>query len=213
MKKILSCLLIIMMFTLCACGNNANDNNEINISNGGNNDVDILSVAGTKTLAFFQKFISGGAYTMEMKTEFEGMTGTVLNMYDGEDIYTESEYGGVKSCMIMKDGYQYVIDHVSKTCIKMQMLNATTGEIFSDEAENYEVAVNTGKTDYNGKTYDYEEFMVEGESVQYLFEGDDLKVIKATVDGTASFIEVVSFKKGVDKSLFEVPVGYSVMEM
>ena len=95
----------------------------------------------------------------------------------------------------------------------MQMLNATTGEIFSDEAENYEVAVNTGKTDYNGKTYDYEEFMVEGESVQYLFEGDDLKVIKATVDGTASFIEVVSFKKGVDKSLFEVPVGYSVMEM
>ena len=36
MKKILSCLLLIMMFTLCACGNNANDNNEINISNGGN---------------------------------------------------------------------------------------------------------------------------------------------------------------------------------
>ena len=225
MKKSLMLIVALMtMVLLVGCNNNEevinNNNEDENVVNQGQNEIIINNdedeipeeLASTKTLAFFQKFVSGGSYTMEMSAEYEGVKTTAINAYDGDDIYTESEYQGMKSCLLMKDGYQYVIDHEAKTCIKMQMMEATTTEIFADEEENYKVAVATGNTEYNGKNYDYEEFTVDGEKVQYLFDGDDLKVIKATALGEETTVEIVKFEKGVDKSLFEVPSGYTIMD-
>ena len=170
------------------------------------------SVSSTKTLAYFNDYLSGGEYTMEMKTTAEGMEMTMKSAYKGDMIYSESEYAGQKSIMVMKDGYQYIIDHSSKTVMKMQVVdNGAVMDMFADEAANYETAVASGETEYNGKTYDYEEFTVEGETVQYLFDGNDLKIMKANVMGTESIVEIISLEKGADAKLFEIPEDYQMI--
>ena len=170
------------------------------------------TAATTKTLAFFQKYLIGGEYTMEMKTAADGVEATMKSAFKGEMMYSESDMDGMKSIMVMKDGFQYIIDHSGKTVMKMQMVdNAAVADMFSDEAGNYETATASGTTEYNGKTYEYEEFTVEGETVQYLFDGDDLKIIKANVMGTESIVEILSIKKGADEKLFEIPEDYQLI--
>ena len=215
MKKILAILLsLIMVFSLVACGGGGEEpagGEEVNnqVENQEEQQQEEIPAASTKTLAYFQKFLSGGEYTMEMKTTAEGMEMTMKSAYKGDMIYSESEYAGQKSIMVMKDGYQYIIDHSSKTVMKMQMVdNGAVMDMFSDEAANYETAVSSGETEYSGKSYDYEEFTVEGETVQYLFDGADLKIIKANVMGTESIVEIISLEKGADAKLFEIPEDY-----
>ncbi len=217
MKKLIAILLsLIMVFSLAACGGGGEE------SAGGeevNNQVENqeqqqeeIPAASTKTLAYFQKFLSGGEYTMEMKTAAEGMEMTMKSAYKGDMIYPESEYAGQKSNMVMKDGYQYIIDHSSKTVMKMQVVdNGAVMDMFADEAANYETAVASGETEYNGKSYDYEEFTVEGETVRYLFDGNDLKIMKANVMGTESIVEIISLEKGADAKLFEIPEDYQMI--
>ena len=105
MKKSLMLIVALMtMVLLVGCNNNEevinNNNEDENVVNQGQNEIIINNdedeipeeLASTKTLAFFQKFVSGGSYTMEMSTEYEGVKTTAINAYDGDDIYTESEY-------------------------------------------------------------------------------------------------------------------------
>lgn len=218
MKKILAILLsLIMVFSLAACGGGGEEpagGEEVNnqVENQEEQQQEEIPAASTKTLAYFQKFLSGGEYTMEMKTTAEGMEMTMKSAYKGDMIYSESEYAGQKSIMVMKDGYQYIIDHSSKTVMKMQVLdNGAVMDMFSDEAANYETAVSSGETEYSGKSYDYEEFTVEGETVQYLFDGNDLKIMKANVMGTESIVEIISLEKGADAKLFEIPEDYQMI--
>ena len=218
MKKLIVILLgITMVFSLAACGGNTekpSGGEEVNnqVENQEEQQQEEIPAASTKTLAYFQKFLSGGEYTMEMKTTAEGMEMTMKSAYKGDMIYSESEYAGQKSIMVMKDGYQYIIDHSSKSVMKMQVVdNGAVMDMFSDEAANYETAVASGETEYNGKTYDYEEFTVEGETVQYLFDGNDLKIMKANVMGTESIVEIISLEKGADEKLFEIPEDYQMI--
>ena len=217
MKKLIAILLgVIMVFSLAACGGGGEEpagGEEVNnqVENQEQQQEEIPA-ASTKTLAYFQKFLSGGEYTMEMKTTAEGMEMTMKSAYKGDMIYSESEYAGQKSIMVMKDGYQYIIDHSSKTVMKMQVVdNGAVMDMFADEAANYETAAASGETEYNGKTYDYEEFTVEGETVQYLFDGNDLKIMKANVMGTESIVEIISLEKGADAKLFEIPEDYQMI--
>lgn len=218
MKKLIAILLgVIMVFSLVACGGNTekpSGGEEVNnqVENQEEQQQEEIPAASTKTLAYFQKFLSGGEYTMEMKTTAEGMEMTMKSAYKGDMIYSESEYAGQKSIMVMKDGYQYIIDHSSKTVMKMQVVdNGAVMDMFADEAANYETAAASGETEYNGKTYDYEEFTVEGETVQYLFDGNDLKIMKANVMETESIVEILSLEKGADAKLFEIPEDYQMI--
>lgn len=214
MKKLIAILLgITMVFSLVACGENTENpsgGEEVNTPVEQQQEEN-LPEASTKTLAYFQKFLSGGEYTMEMKTAVQGVEVITKSAFKGDMMYSEGDMDGIKSVMVMRDGYQYVIDHSSKMVIKTQVVdNGAVMDMFSDEAANYETAVSSGTTEYNGKTYDYEEFTVEGETVQYLFDGDDLKIIKATVEGSESIVEIISLEKGADEKLFEIPQDYRV---
>ena len=158
MKKLIAILLsLIMVFSLVACGGGGEEpagGEEVNnqVENQEEQQQEEIPAASTKTLAYFQKFLSGGEYTMEMKTAAEGMEMTMKSAYKGDMIYSESEYAGQKSIMVMKDGYQYIIDHSSKTVMKMQVVdNGAVMDMFADDAANYETAVASGETEYNGK--------------------------------------------------------------
>ena len=213
MKKLIAILLsLIMVLTLSACGGGGE------APAGGeevNNEVqqqEEIPAASTKTLAYFQKFLSGGEYTMEMKTTVQGIEVISKNAFKDDMMYSESDMDGMKSVMVMRDGYQYIIENSSKMVLKTQVAdNGAVMDMFADEAANYETAVASGETEYSGKSYNYEEFTVEGETVQYLFDGNDLKIMKANVMGTESVVEIISLEKGADAKLFEIPEDYQMI--
>ncbi|WP_148509894.1 hypothetical protein [Hungatella hathewayi] len=235
MKKALTILLFLTMaLTFSACGGKDNPT-----PSGGNNSPTASQAApstsqqepastpdsapkspeelpdalmGTKTLAYFQKYASGGAYTTEMKMEVDGMTSVTLSAYDGGNVYTESEVDGMKSITILKDDAMYVLDPASKICMKMAAQTGEMQDLFADEAENYETAVTTGDIEVNGKSCFYEEFTVEGSSVKYCFDGDDLNYMLMDAEGQEAVIEILRMEAGVDKSLFEIPDDYTMME-
>ena len=167
---------------------------------------------GTKTLEWFMNYAAEGSYTIKMKSEFDGMTTTSINAYDGDSIYSEAEAEGVKSISIIKDDAMYVLDPSTKMCIKMGLEMAQTQEIFADEAENYAAAVSSGEMTVKDVNCFYEEFSVEGESIKYCFDGDELRFMLMTIDGSDCIMEILSAEKGADPSLFEIPADYSVME-
>lgn len=202
MKKIITVILILILaFALVACGNSNND--EPSEDN---------PPSKTKTLEMFNEYISGGSYTMTTKLEVEGLETIQVSAVKDGMIYSESEVMGIKSIMIIKDDVQYLLDPESKTCMKMSVITDDATEIFAEEAANYETAVNTGSETINGKSYDYEEFEVEGIAAKYYYDGDDLKYMTSSIEGEVYMIEVVSFEKGAAAELFEIPEDYMVME-
>ena len=187
--------------------NNQDERNDESV-----NETNEIPVSSTKTLAYFEKYLSGGEYTMEMKTTVQGIEVISKNAFKDDMMYSENDMDGMKSVMVMRDGYQYIIENSSKMVLKTQVVdNGAVMDMFADEAANYETAVASGETEYNGKSYDYEEFTVEGETVQYLFDGDELKFIKATVEGEESIVEIISLEKGADAKLFEIPEDYQMI--
>lgn len=168
--------------------------------------------AATKTLAYFNEYVSGGAYTMEMKAEYKGVTTTMTSAIKDGMIYNKSEMDGMTSIVIMKDDAQYILDPNTKSCIKMSLLEDSVVDMFSEEAANYETVVNSGSEDLKGKTYGFEEFDIDGTAVKYYFDGNELKYIVTTAEGETYTAEIVSMEKGADDSLFEIPGGYTVYE-
>lgn len=210
MKKIFMLVLAMMLvFSVAACGSSDDGAEEPAPAVQESKEE---SVASTKTLAYFNEYVSDGSYTMEMKTEYDGVTATTKSASKDDMLYTESDMDGTQSIMIMRDGFQYILDPSSKTCVKMSLDMARTTEIFADEAVNYETAVNTGTEEINGTSYDYEEFEVEGASVKYYFDGKALKYISTVMDGETYLMEIVSMEKGADASLFDIPTDYTVVE-
>lgn len=209
-RKVLIMFLLVLAMTtalfMTACGGGSES------SGGDSGEVAVTETASTKTLAYFNEFVSGGAYTMEMKAEYSGVTTTMTSAVKDGMLYSKSEMDGVTSIMIMKDDVQYLLDPSSKTCMKMSVLDNSAVEMFAEEAANYETAVNAGQEEINGKTYDYEEFDVEGTSVKYCFDGNELKYILTSMEGEEYIAEILSMESGADASLFEVPKDYNVIE-
>jgi len=76
-----------------------------------------------------------------------------------------------------------------------------------------EAAAAISDIDVNGKTYLCEEFTVDGATAKYCFDGNDLKYIITNPDGTEAFLEILSYSKDVDESLFEIPTDYMTFSM
>lgn len=167
----------------------------------------------TKVMSYFTEVLSGGSYTMETKMDFDGVTTVILTANDGDNVYTKSEMDGQESIFIIKDDYQYLLDPATKTCIKMPAADMEdVQKLFDDSMDTYTVAIDAGNVDIAGKTYSYEEYSVEGMTAKYCFDGDTLKYIITELEGQTITQEILRLEKGADKSLFEVPSDYTIME-
>jgi len=203
----------VMAFSLAACGSGS----EPASSEPDQQKVEevVEDVYGTKTMAYFHKYLVGGAYTMESKYDMDGMEVTSYSAVDGNQMYSKTTMDGMESILILTEDAQYILDPASKMAIKMAIgadgSGLSTQEMFAEEEANYETAVSTGDMDVNGKTYFYEEFIVEDISVKYCFDGDDMKYILTEAEGMEIAMEIISMEKGADADLFVVPDGYEVM--
>jgi len=204
---------LLMALSMAACGNSEVEETTEPIQK----ETEVISeiVYGTKTMAYFHKYLLDGAYTMESKYEMDGITVESFAAVDGNQMYSKTSMDGVESILILQEDAQYILDPASKIAIKMSIgaenggLN--TKEMFAEEEENYEVALSTGDMDINGKTYFYEEFIVDDYSVKYCFDGNDMKYILTEMDGTTYTMEIISMEKGADSDLFTIPADYQVM--
>ena len=177
--------------------------------------TDLSGYLGTKTGKFYSRFADGRMY-MEYETEMEGQTMTMISATDGDRTYSETRMGGTSmgvSIMIGED--MYTIDHASKMVIKMS-LGADTQTIAGAVLEESDVDMGdlkTGTREIDGKTYDTEEWIVEGASSIMCFDGDELAYMIGAFEGEEMVMKIVEASDKVDDSLFEIPEDYTVMEM
>jgi len=234
MKKILSkaltgLMVIILAFSLAACGGDKNaDEATQSVTEKVENAADaetaeeekeieideVVNIIGTKTMAYFHKYLLDGAYTMESRYEMDGMEVISLSAVDGNKMYSKTETNGMESIMILTEDAQYILDSASKIAIKMSVGvdgGLDMQEMFAEEEENYEVAVSTGDIEIDGEKYFYEEFNVEDSLVKYCFDGDEMKYIISEMGEDLYTMEIISMKKGADAKLFELPNGYEIM--
>ena len=177
--------------------------------------MDLAGFMGTKTGKFYSQFTDEKMY-MKYETVMDGMTMTVISATKGDKVYSESIVDGVSSGVTIMDGEKmYVIDHASKMIITMA-LNTDVMTIANTIVEESDVDMGDlvkGTKEIDGKKYDTEEWLVEGESAVMCFDGNDLKYMISTIDGMEMVIKVVEISNKVDDKLFELPSGYTQFAM
>jgi len=181
----------------------------------GGDPIDLSGFLGTKTGKFYSRFADGRMY-MEYEMEMEGQVMTMISATDGDRSYSETRMGGTSvgvSIMIGED--MYTIDHASKMVIKMS-LQADAQTIAGAVLEESDVDMGdlkTGTREIDGKTYDTEEWIVEGAASIFCFDGDDLAYIISSFEGQEAAMKIVEATDKVDDSLFEIPTDYTMMEL
>ncbi len=177
--------------------------------------TDLSGYPGTKTGKFYSRFADGRMY-MEYEMEMEGQKISVISATNGEKTYSESKIDGVSMGVSIMDGEDmYTIDHTSKMVIKMS-LGADAQTIAGMVIEESDVDMGdlkTGTREIDGKTYDTEEWIVEGASSIMCFDGDALAYMIGAFEGEEMVMKVIEVSNKVDDSLFEIPEDYTVMEM
>lgn len=231
MKKLLSLFLTILLvvslvFVVTGCGKkneqtepaNTNTENTQNVEENNNaneeNDAD-ASAKQSKTYKVVSKL--KGSYVMSMEQIGDEETGEItLAIKDGK-MYMDATSDGERVSIIYKDNVTYMISHAEKAYMEMQgkMEDEFDSMDFISDEDLEEIKSSefkTGKETIDGVEYDYEEFNNEG-TERYYFIGDDLKYIKQLDDEGEQTIKINQLSSEVDDSLFEIPAGYSKLEM
>ena len=141
---------------------------------------------------------------------------SVISASNGDRTYSETKMGGASlGVNIMVGEDMYTIDHTSKLVIKMS-LGASAQNIAGAVLEESDVDMGTfttGTREIDGKTYDTEEWIVEGAASIFCFDGDDLAYMIGAFEGEEMVMKIVEATDKVDESLFEIPTDYALMEM
>lgn len=170
---------------------------------------------GTKTGKFYSRFADGRMY-MEYEMEMEGQVMSMISATNGDKTYSETRMGGAAvSASVMDGETMYVIDHAGKMVIKMG-LQADAQTIAGAVLEESDVDMGdlkTGTREIDGKTYDTEEWIVDGAASIMCFDGDDLAYMIGAFEGEEMVMKIVEVSDKVDESLFEIPTDYALMEM
>jgi len=176
---------------------------------------ELAGFLGTKTGKFYSQF-SGGKMYMKYEMEMEGQQITTVTATNGEKTYSENLIGGVSTgCSVIDGTDMYTIDHASKMVIKMTLQTDTqTMAAALLEEEDVDMGdLKTGTREIDGKTYDTEEWIIDGAASIMCFDGDDLAYIVGAMEGFEATMKVLEFSDKVDESLFVIPADYMLLEM
>ncbi len=231
MKKLLSMLLIAMLaFSVTACGggeakdDTANNDavqqeevqkDEAQKEEAQKEEVELSPWLKTKTGQFYSQF-KDGEMSMTYETSYEGSVMKVITASNGDGkTYSESFVDGKSAGVSIMDGeFMYAIDHSNKMVVKMAV-NADSQEmanVLMEESDVNPEAVVNGTYSIDGKTYETEEWEIDGAKSIMCFDGDDLAYIVGVYEGEEMAMKIVEFSAEVDDALFELPEDYEVME-
>ena len=233
MKKILVLLLALMMiFCFSACGTDEPADDPVQQQQEQQPDgqeadeqqqeqqppadipEELEGYLATKTGKFYSQF--AGKMYMEYEMEMEGQKLTMITATSGDKSYSETIIGGVSTGVSIIDGEtMYVIDHASKMVIKMG-LQADAQTIAGTIVEESDVdmgELKEGTRKIDGKTYETEEWIIDGGASIMCFDGDDLVYMIGAVEGEEAVMKIIEASDKVDEKLFEIPDNYQMMEM
>lgn len=167
----------------------------------------------TKTGKFYGRF-SDGKMTMKYQMEYEGIVMTVLTATDGTRSYSENSMDGQTVSASLIDGETlYSIDHGSRTIVKTALqrnAQQTANSVLTEEDVD-PAAVKTGTRVIDGKTYDTEEWTLDGGKTTFCFDGGELAYMISEADGEEYVIKILEISGKVDESLFTLPAGYEII--
>ena len=172
--------------------------------------------------------MSSKEYTIKIKQSTSmddfSMDSTIHTAVSGDKVYLKTEAGSMSLEFIIKDKMSYIIMHDSKTILKSDLSDEDDDEdinetIFSDNSK----FVRKGKELFLDNERTFEEYEVEDGTVKYYFDGDELDGMimvldieddeeNVSKDGKVTVVmDILSYDKKADQSLFELPQDYQIM--
>ncbi|MDO4562416.1 MAG: hypothetical protein Q4C12_01135 [Clostridia bacterium] len=219
MKKFLALLTIISLFACAGCGSEntslpAEGETAPPISEQTVSIPEPTGFAATKTGKFYNKF-SGKKMTMKYEMLYDGQTVSVLSVTNGDKMYSETLVDGYGSSSIIDSEYIYTIDHSTKSVIKMslQAANQPSIDTMIEESDvSLSDLVKSSRT-IDQKTYDTEEWVIEGVKTVMCFDEDALSYIISEAEGTEYLIKILEISDEIDETLFDIPQDYTMTEI
>ena len=211
MKKVFTVLMAMMLvFSLVACGETPEKEDPTTPTTPTDNQQSAW--LKTKTGQFYSQIKNDQIY-MEYNFTSVGTQTTGIAAVSGEKRYWENKEDGFVIGLRISDGqYVYDIDNDSKQITKSTVASHTSEDlnILIKETDVDPTAVIVGTRLLFGKTYDTEQWDVNGTSMTLGFSGSKLACIITILNENEIVFYVDSYSDQVDDSLFEVPSGYTV---
>lgn len=240
MKKInilaIALIALSLVFTGCSKDEKDKENqdlggqkNEENIENENENEKKedkVKNVTEGKLAKKFTDIMSSDKFMMHHKStsEFDGKTHEmeIITAKSGDKTYTttKSDLSDSEKTFIIKGDKTYMIDHDAKTVMVLPQGGAISGmdevgETFEEQELETDgmMFLKSGKEEFKGKTYDYEEYSVDNGSIKYYFDKKNLVGLEMTMEEGKSTWEIVELSDKVDESLFEIPSEYELIDL
>ena len=237
MRKRISTLVLLIVFVLMisACSNQDSkpqeslESKDIIIEDEDSDEVDTDEAVAEETGELEGKILSSKSidimqsdrYTMKFKT---------IGNFDGEDMemvmttvvadgqiamIMESPMGKITN--IQKEDKMYVVMHDQKMVMVSGIPEGLQDDpgvssFEIDEMVNEEMEyLGSGKGVFLGNERTYEEYRVEGATMRYYFDGEELDGMEVTSDEVTATIDIEFLGNEVDMSVFEIPEDYMKM--
>jgi len=143
--------------------------------------------------------------------EYEIGDTKIISATDGKTTYYESSVDGdVEDIYIIDGTTLYKINHSSKTAKKTddELPNNFAG-IVIEEADVDITSYKTGSRTIDEKTYDTEEWVIDGKTVIMCFEEDKLVYIISNNEET--IVKVLKTSPTVDDNLLDISSNYEII--
>ena len=177
--------------------------------------VSVSDFVGTKTGKFYSVFTSG-AIKMDYELVIDGQLTRMVTATKGDKAYMENYLNGeATGCSIIDGKVMYVIEHSSKLIIKMALQNdlMTVASKVITENDVDMTQLEKGSREIDGKKYDTESWVMDGDKVTMCFDGNKLAYIISDPGTGEAVIKILDYSADVDDSLFNIPSGYTVLDM
>jgi len=166
--------------------------------------------AGSRS-ASFMKIFESGTYHMKAKMNNDGVEVSMEVFVKGNNLSCITSAEGETVRVIFKDNKTHMIMESQKMIIVMPASDMTEFGKIETSGLSFTAA---GTANFDGRNLPYEEFKgPDGEKTQYFFDGNRLAGIRESDGSETSDIVISELNQNVPDSVFNIPAGYTVLEM
>ena len=167
-------------------------------------------------------WMKGGKFSYDYKAFSEGAgekmesSGTMAVDGDNFAMSSEAEVAGVKikSKIVTKDGFTYIVNDEAKMIMKFQDISADmTGGVMDDYSGI--VLIGSGTGEINGRTLPYEEYKEDesGSTIKYFLDGGQVYGFVSEYENYKTTMIITNAKNSVPSGIFDLPSGYTEMSL
>lgn len=209
---------VVLVFLLAFTGCNSIGVKETEITEG------YVDAADTKSKTFMGESLNPSRHPVRVVCSIESLSGieeekvTMEIGMIGSDYYVETDTPEAgHTSIIVKGDKVYSVMHDTKSALmtsKTEDMEGMNPLMFMTDFDKIDLGggdIQTGAEELNGKTYEYEEFIVEDKTVRMLFEKTKCRAIRISEDGITETMTIDEYDANVNKDKLEVPSDYQLI--